>query len=52
MQGTSIIFINVTLKFCYKPIGSNNFIDETIWTKEGKVNEKMSLYVFLFLLGI
>ena len=29
MQGTSFIFIDVTLKFRYKPIGSNDFIDKT-----------------------
>ena len=43
-----MIFINVTLKFHYKPIIRNNFIYKTTLTKKGKLNRKMSLYAFLF----
>ena len=47
-----MIFIDVTLKFRYKPIISYEFIYKTTLTKKGKLNRKMSLYAFLFLSGI
>ena len=43
-----MIFIDVTLKFRYKPIISNDFIYKTTLPKKGKLNRKMSLYAFLF----
>ena len=43
-----MIFIDVTLKFRYKPIISNDFIYKTTGTKKGKLNRKMSQYAFLF----
>ena len=47
-----MLFIDVTLKFRYKLIISNDFLNKTILTKKGQLNRKMSLYVFLFLSGI
>ena len=47
-----MIFIDVTQKFRFKPIISNDFIYKTTRTQKGKLNRKMSLYAFLFLSGI
>ena len=47
-----MIFIDVTLKFRYKPIINIDSIYKTTCTKKGKLNRKMSQYAFLFLSGI
>ena len=48
MLGKSNDIFYVTLKFRYKPIVSNDFIDETTLTKKGKITGKYHCMRFFF----